>query len=219
MTNFLVIFLSIPKTLYFNFRHLPIRFAMYLPIWIHYKTYVRVKGKIIVPDHPHPFMIRIGFHKTVACNNHDETRFTISKQGRLKFEGTAHIGRGSKIGVVSGELILGDNFAISASSTILCYKGIRFGRDIQFSWDCLVMDSDTHKIYDEMGRISNQPKEIVFGDKIWICNGCMILKGTQIPDNCVIGAHSVVSGNKFEKNRIIVGNPAKEVKNIMSWEL
>ena len=138
----------------------------------------------------------------------------------MRFDGTAHIGRGSKILVVTNALMeIGDNFAISASSTIVSYKKIVFGRDIQFSWDCLVMDSDTHNIYNEEGQISNQPSAIKFGNKVWICNGCMILKGTEIPSNCVIGAHSVVSGHKFKSNSIIVGSPAKIVKKIKGWHL
>lgn len=146
--------------------------------------------------------------------------YPFRRGGVLQFDGTAHIGRGSKIIVATNALMeLGDNFAISASSTIVSYKKIVFGRDIQFSWDCLVMDSDTHTIYDINGNVSNQPKEISIGDKVWICNGCMILKGTIIPSNTVIGAHSVVSGNKYKENSIIAGNTAKSVKLISGWDL
>lgn len=146
--------------------------------------------------------------------------YPFRRGGVLRFDGTAHIGRGSKIIVANNALMeLGDNFAISASSTIVSYKKIVFGRDIQFSWDCLVMDSDTHNIYNEEGLISNPAREISFGDKVWICNGCMILKGTEIPSNSVIGAHSVVSGKHLEQNSIIAGSPAKTIKKIKSWSL
>lgn len=216
----LSVILSIPKTIFFNLRHLPFRQAIKLPIWVHYRTQIKVKGKVFLPKDVRPFMIRIGFHTCEECNFNDETRLSIQRGGVLRFCGTAHIGRGSKIIVASNALMeLGDNFAISASSTIVSYKKIAFGRDIQFSWDCLVMDSDTHNIYNEEGQISNQPREIRFGDKVWICNGCMILKGTEIPSNCVIGAHSVVSGQKFESNSIIAGSPAKIVKKIKGWHL
>lgn len=216
----LSVILSIPKTILFNLRHLPIKQAVKLPVWVHYRTQVNVKGRIELPKVVKPFMIRIGFHTCEECNYNDETRLSIATGGVLRFNGTAHIGRGSKIVVASdGEMILGDNFAISASSTIVSYKKIVFGKDIQFSWDCLVMDSDTHSIYNEEGLISNQPREIRFGDIVWIGNGCMILKGTEIPSNCVIGAHSVVSGHKFESNSIIAGSPAKVVKKIKGWSL
>lgn len=163
-------------------------------------------------------MIRIGFHECNECNPTDKTVLRID--GKLVLEGEAHIGNGSKIIVYKGGLLeLGNNFAISASSVISCRKHIKFGKNIQFSWDCLVMDSDTHSIFDEQGNRMNPDKEIVFDDQVWIGNGCMILKGTHIPDNCVIGARSVVAGKKFEDHSIIVGNPARSVKRIGGFKI
>ncbi|MCD8287289.1 MAG: acyltransferase [Porphyromonadaceae bacterium] len=165
-------------------------------------------------------MIRIGFHKVPVCEPSARTIINLSPKGCLIFKGRAHIGNGSKIYVAEGaELVFGDNFAISASSQINCYKCIVFGRDIQFSWDCLVMDSDTHIIYNVNDEIINAPKEIFIGDKVWIGCRTTILKGTIVPDNCVIGACSLVSGTKFEPNSIIVGNPAKSKRMIKGWDL
>lgn len=153
-------------------------------------------------------------------NPNEKTVINVRKGGTIVFEGTAHIGRGTKIHVANGAtLLLGDNFAISASTSINCYNSISFGRDIQFAWDCLVMDSDTHNIYDESGNRINENRPIVFGDKIWIGCRSTILKGTVIPDGCVIGACSLVSGRKFEENTIIAGSPAKSIKKIGSWKL
>lgn len=167
-----------------------------------------------------PLMIRIGFHTVPTMNPGDRTVVDVSKGGHLRFLGTAHIGKGSKIIVGKGaNLTLGDNFAISASTQINCCHKITFGKDIQFSWDCLVMDSDTHTIYDEEGKCINPNREIIFGNKIWIGCRCTIMKGTEIPDNCVIGACSFVSGKKFQPNTIIVGHPAKSVKAIGGWHL
>lgn len=163
-------------------------------------------------------MIRIGFHKVSVCDLKDSN--VLSVDGTLVFNGTAHIGNGTRIHVAKGaELVLGDNFAVSASSQFNCYKRIVFGKDIQFSWDCLTMDSDTHRIFNEEDECTNEPLEIVFGDKIWIGCRATILKGAAIPSNCVIGACSLVSGKHFENNSIIAGNPAKSLKKISKWKL
>lgn len=163
-------------------------------------------------------MIRIGFHECDECNPNNPTLLKV--KGKLEFHGTAHIGKSSKICVAQeGLLELGDNFSISASSSISCYKHIKMGNDIQFSWDCLVMDSDTHAIIGEDGNRMNLDKDIVIEDKVWIGNGCMILKGTHIPHTCVVGARSVVSGSKFSDHTIIVGNPAKSVKKIRDFKI
>ena len=45
----------------------------------------------------------------------------------------------------------------------------------------------------------------------------MILKGTVLGDNCVVGAGAVVSG-KFENNCVIAGNPARVIRKISDEE-
>lgn len=211
--------MSLPKTICFNIKLLPIRKALKFPIWFSYDTSISIcKGSVVLPELIKPFMIRVGFHECDECNPKNPTLLKVD--GKLEFQGTAHIGRGSKICVAKDAFLeLGDNFAISASSCISCHKHIVMGDDIQFSWDCLVMDSDTHTIIGENGSRMNPDKEIVFGNKIWIGNGCMILKGTHIPNTCVIGARSVVSGSKFSDHSIIVGNPAKSVKAIGDFKI
>lgn len=210
---------GIPKTVYLNFKLLPFFDAVKLPIWVTCNTKIRIMGgQAIVKGKISPFMIRIGFHECSECNSTDTTLLQI--RGKLVFDGEVHIGRGSKIIVHKDAILeLGDNFAISSSSTISCYKHIKFGKDIQFSWDCLVMDSDTHAIIDENGKRMNQDKEIIFEDRVWIGNGCMILKGTHVPNNCVIGARSVIVGCKFDDHTIIVGNPAKSIKKITGFRI
>lgn len=220
MKSVIKILLAMPKTLLFNLRHLPFKDAIKFPIWLTHDTECHISGKVRIIGTIKPFMIRIGFHECETCNKRDTTKLSVEKGGQLLFDGTAHVGHGSKIIVMGdGLLELGDNFAISASSTINCYKHIKFGKDIQFSWDCLVMDSDTHAIFDEQGQRTNEDEEIIFGDKNWIGCRSTILKRTSIPENCVIGASSFVSGSKFEPNTIIAGHPAKSVRKIGGWKL
>ena len=200
---------------------MPFKQAVKLPIWFTYNSKISIKGKIILQSTQiHFAMIRIGFHKVPICNPNDKTILNITNNGVMIFNGTAHIGNGSKIHIFkNAQLTVGDNFAISASSQINCYNKIVFGRDIQFSWDCLTMDSDTHSIFDENGNLMNKSREIVVGDKVWIGCRATILKGAIIPSNTVIGACSLVSGRNYESNSIIVGNPAKLIKKISKWEL
>jgi len=218
MNKIILKMLSIPKTVWVNFRYLPVKQAVKLPIAVAYDTSFRTVPKGLVFDTPlRRNMIRIGFHEVPACHR-NKTSFHVD--GNLVFKGEAHIGNGTNIYVgKKGCLTLGDDFKISASSSIVCYKEIVFGRNIQFSWDCLVMDSDTHTILDEQGNAYNHDKKIVFGDNIWIGCCCKILKGSKIPNNCVIGSMSLVSGDKFDENTIIAGIPAKSNRKIGGWRL
>ena len=212
MKKVFMILLSIPKILFFNFRYLPISQAYKLPVIISYNTNVSVDGRIRLKSDVTFGMIVIGFHRVLECNVNDRTVIRIEKEGVMDFCGLAHIGRGSKLFVAKdSHLSLGDNFSISASSAISCYHHIEFGKDIQFSWNCLVMDSDTHVILDKQGIEINKPKPIVFGDKIWIGCNSTILKGSRIPSNCVIGANSVVTHN-VPSFSFPIGSPAKLIK-------
>ena len=218
--QFFKIILSLPKTIWFNLRHLPLSQAIKFPVFVSYDTDITVRGSIFIESNVHPAMIRYGFHRILACNTKDQTRLCVQKGGSLTFKGEAHLGHGTRIIVrPNAEIVCGDNFAISSNSTIQCYKKITFGRDIQFAWDCLVMDSDTHSIYGVDGNVCNESREIILGDKIWIGCRSTILKGTKIPSNCVIGACSFVCGDKFEDNTIRVGSPAKSKRKISKWVL
>lgn len=213
------LFFSFVRSIIINLRLLPIRQAVRLPILVRYDTKIKGKGKIILKNDKFikPAIIRIGFHRIPT--KHD-AKVVIENNGVVIVEGGQHIGAGTIIFVAKGaELILGDNFAISGHSTISCNKRISFGRDIQLSWDCLIMDSDTHDIYGENGTRINEDKEIIFGDKIWMGCRSIVLKGAVIPNNCVIGSSSLVTGRAFEQSSIIAGSPAKSIKKISGFKI
>lgn len=215
--------MSMPKTVYFNFRYLPFAQAIKLPICFHYSTRIVIKGHkrgCVKFDVPVRFgMVQFGFNTVHICDCH-KTLFQIDNGGEIHFRGKALIGRGSKFHVGGkGVLTLGDNFIISAQSVLNCYHSITFGNDIQFGWDCLVMDSDTHNLYDCSGNIMNPDKPIVFGNKVWVACKATIFKGSTIPDNCVIGAGTMITGQHFESNTVIAGTPPRSVKELGGWKI
>ncbi|WP_188085477.1 acyltransferase, partial [Pseudoalteromonas fuliginea] len=56
-------------------------------------------------------------------------------------------------------------------------------------------------------------KKVVVGDNTWIGFDSLILPGSHVGKNCVIGAKSVLKG-LYPDNSLIVGNPAKVVKTL-----
>lgn len=82
----------------------------------------------------------------------------------------------------------------------------------------LILDTDYHPIYNKsnMQRI-NHDKEIHIGDKVWIGANVTILKGTNIGNNIVVGASSLVAGNLLAENSIYSGNPIKIIKKDIVW--
>lgn len=222
LKHLLKIILSIPRTIYFNLRYLPLGQAVRLPIWLANNTRIRnmYRGGIVIDAPVQPAMIRIGFHQVDAiCVYSLKTILNVNKTGRIVFRGEAHIGHGAILSCMGGQMLLGDNFAVSGNTSFVCYKQITVGRDVQFAWDSLVMDSDAHKIYDEQGRYMNEDKPITIGDKVWLACQCTLLKGTEIGSNCVVGANSLLNKKYTEDNVIIAGSPARVVKKISGWEL
>jgi len=206
------------KTIYFNLKYLPFRQAVKLPILISNKVYLRVmSGKLIIDSPIRTGLIQFGYGN-VGIFDKKKSRSIWEVSGTVIFKGKCNIGHGSKISVgSSGKLILGENFVITAETSIVAFTEIRFGNNCLLSWDILVMDTDFHKLKDEFGNIINKPRPIIIGDRIWIGCRCLILKGSIIPNNCVIGADSIVSRELENENCLYVGSPCKMVKENISW--
>jgi acetyltransferase-like isoleucine patch superfamily enzyme len=216
----LKIFRSLPKTLYFNFKYLPFSDAVKLPFFISSKVYCKkMQGKVILTSTKIcRGMVRIGFGGT---NSGDEikTRSVWNNNGIIEFKGSAHLGFGTRLFIgEKGHLTFGNDFCITADSEIDCYNRISFGDGCLVSWNCIFMDSDSHRIYDGDGEILNPDGQIEIGNNCWIGCRALCLKGVTIPENCVIAAQSVLTKQLEEPNCIYGGNPAKKIGNFNSWK-
>ena len=204
------------KTIYFNFRYLPFRQAMKVPIMVSRKVYLLHAGGQIKFDCPiQTGMIQIGYGN-VGIFDKKVSRSIWEVSGTVIFKGSANIGHGSKISV-GGTLILGDGFMITAESSIVASNKIEFGNDCLLSWDTLIMDADFHKIQDKSDNILNPPAPIIIGNKVWIGCRCLILKGAIIPDKSVIGANSFVGKHLEKENAVYGGQPVRILKEEIIW--
>lgn len=219
--KFFSVLISAPRTIWFNFRYLPISQAIKLPIWL--APNVRIKNMYrggMILESPRFNSSHIGFHIADAVDCYGtHTIICIEKGGKWHINADLHIGRGAIIHVKpEGCLKVGSNFAISGTTSIICSDKITIGHDVQFSWNTLVMDSDAHKIYDVEGKLMNPPSPIDIGDKVWVAANTTILKKGSVGNNCVIGGNSLVNRPIEGSGLIIAGIPAKAIKKISSWE-
>lgn len=216
LKNLYLYFRAIPKTFIFNFRYFPLKTAIKFPVLVSHRVLLMDLGGQVIIHNQKTFSIRIGFGE-VGIFDQSRSRSIWQVTGIVEFKGAANIGHGSKISV-HGNLILGDNFCITAESSIVANDKITIGDDVLFSWDALLMDSDLHEIFDEQGRHTNAPKPINIGNHVWIGCRTTILKGTSIPDGCIVAAGSVMRGQFSEPKAAIGGNPAKIIKQNISWK-
>ena len=175
-------------------------------------------GKLLLGCKPKFGLIHVGFYQVELCSPSDKTKIIV--RGTLIFKGRCYLGNGTKIRIYENALmVLGDKFSVSSSSSFNCSCNMTFGDNVLYGWDCLTMDTDSHKIFNQQGEFCNEGKPIVIGENVWIGSRSTILKGTTVPGNCVIGATSLVTGSGFKENTVILGSPAKSVKAISGWKL
>lgn len=208
--------LGLPKTIFFNLRCLPLSQAIKIPVFVSHRVWLMdLSGRVIIMGPVRTGMIEIGFGE-VGIFDRDRSRTIWQVSGYVEFNGAASIGHGSKISV-SGVLRLGDNFTITAESSIVAKKSVSFGNNALISWDALIMDTDFHRILDIDGVHINPDATVVIGNNVWIGCRTLVLRGASIADGVVVAAASVVHGHAGVENSVIGGSPAKTLREGISW--
>ena len=116
------------------------------------------------------------------------------KQSKLKTGNNVWIGPGAHIDC-SGTVEIGNNSTISAKSEILTHEHINLNR------------KNEHEVI----------KSVKIGNNVVIAEAAMISAGVTIGNNCIIGAHSLVTNN-VKDNSIVMGNPARVIGQIKEEE-
>lgn len=210
-----------PKSLLFNLHYLGIK-GFKMPILVSGKVKLkRLKGKVIIAADNWNFgMIKIGFPAPETYDNRNLS-FVWLNMGTVIFNGKASIHNGSRF-LNYGRIVIGNNFQVTATATIICYKKIEFGNNVLIGWNCEFMDGDAHKIYSledtSYSRI-NENKEIIIGSNVWFGSHSKVLKGVEIKNDVIIASNSLITRKHPECNVIIGGNPAKILKNNILWRI
>jgi acetyltransferase-like isoleucine patch superfamily enzyme len=114
-------------------------------------------------------------------------------------------------------ILIGDNVNINFDCHIGCIGEIKIGNGVLIASKVLIIDHFHGETAINNSAISPIKRPLVskgkisIGDNVWIGEGCVIMPGVSIGNNCIIGANSVVT-KSFEDNKIIGGNPAKVIK-------
>lgn len=94
---------------------------------------------------------------------------------------------------------------------------IKIGKNCMISYEVEIRNIDSHKMIDLMEKNwINKGKEVILEDNVWLGTRTIILKGTKIGQGSIVGAGSICS-KEYIKNSLIVGNPAKIIKNNITW--
>lgn len=210
---------SLFLTIYYNFKLLPLRQAIKLPIIVGKHTTISGKGRIVMPeglaDNPKMY---VGCRTLKWLDKKTPTVIFINGTWILP-SSNMYIGSGTRIEIEEdAELIVKEGLNITGLCTIICRKRIVLGEDVLVSWDTQFMDSDAHAIWDKDGFV-NEDKPIEIGEHVWVGCRTTILKGSKIPTNTIVASGCLVSGCFMEANTILAGVPAKVIKKSINWSI
>ena len=139
--------------------------------------------------------IRIGNFVTIICASDRKVDISTWQTDKL-----------------NGEIFIDDYVLMSPGTNLRCAKKISIGKSSMIASDVTITDSDWHGIYDRTDYVA-LPKEVEIEENVWIGERSIVLKGSKIGKNSIIGAGSVVAGD-IPENCIFAGNPAKFVKKL-----
>ena len=211
-------------TLYFNLKYLPFSQAVKLPIILYKPHLYKMRGRIVIEGGPiKTGMITLGFPR---INLYSNSGFTYENfGGTIIFSGRIDIGNASALSIGSkGVLKIGCNFRANTSLKLVCYKNVMIGSNVRFGWDCVLMDTDLHVLsYLDEDKIivarSRGCAPIVIGDGVWIGSNTFILKKSRVPDKCVIGAKSLVTGHsQMDSYNLYCGVPVGLSRYNVYWD-
>ncbi|PJK16913.1 maltose O-acetyltransferase [Chryseomicrobium excrementi] len=133
------------------------------------------------------------------------TNIQLSKESKLTFGENLKIRSGVKIHLrKAAKITIGDNTFINYNSMIVSHEQIIIGRNVQIGPNVMIFDHD-HDFRSENGVSDMKYKTdpIQIGDNVWIGANSVILRGTKIGENTVVGAGAIIKG-EYEKNAIIL---------------
>ena len=205
---------NLPKTIWLNFKMLPFKQAVKLPIYIYGKMiFRRMKGQLIIDSEEiHSGMIKIGkrdyyVETTVPqCIWHIEG--TLILHGPMKFMQGSYVlvAGGATLEIGAGGTIFGSNFRV------FCFDHITIGNNARMAWDVQIMDSSFHYTEDlnREGLVRPLNKPIHIGDNVWVGNRSTIAKGAVLPDYSIVASNSLINKDfsSIESYSLLAGSPA-----------
>lgn len=149
--------------------------------------------------------------KTWLGMDYGFTTLVVKENGLFKTD-NFYMASGSKVLVGdNAELVIKSGY-INNNSVIIASKKITIGENVAIASGVVIRDTDSHQINN-----SENTKEIVIGNSVWIGTNAIILKGVHIGDGAVIAAGAVVTKD-IPKNSLVAGVPAKVIKRNITWK-
>lgn len=154
----------------------------------------------------------------------DRCEWLLSDGSYVEIQSSRYEMKKSTFSILNGgRVLIGKDFSSNDGLDITGFDEpgltLQIGDDCMFSYGILIRLSDGHALYSLAdGRLLNEGKGVRIGTHVWAGQKCSFLKGAGIPDNCVVGACSMVTKKFDEQNSVYAGIPARRVnKEPIGW--
>lgn len=125
-----------------------------------------------------------------------------------------------KINIVmgnDGECQIGEGTSICEAELNVSGASLIIGKECLISKGIVIRTHDGHHIFDaETKQRINYPQDIIIEDKVWIGHNAALLPRARIGKGSILG-YGAVTSSDFGRNKLIVGCPAKAIKDNVIW--
>lgn len=134
-------------------------------------------------------------------------RAEVDLSSKIKFGKDCVIGSFTRIKGRHGYVSFGDNCGVATGCFVSPGKrGIDIGKNAYFGPNVSITSSNY--VFNKIKENVHTSRGIKVGDNVWVGANCSILDGSELSDNTVVNANSVIN-RKFPPNVILRGNPAE----------
>ncbi len=96
---------------------------------------------------------------------------------------------------------------------------VLIGRDNMWAAGVRLMTDDMHAIRDRVSgrRLNLRGGRIVIGPHVWLCERVIVMGGSLIGADSIVGAAAIVKNARLAANSVCVGAPARVVRSDVTW--
>lgn len=140
------------------------------------------------------------------------TEITVEGKSELRIDRKLKMHNGAKIRVrKGGKLEIGKNFGMSNGCVVTAYDHIKIGDNVMLGPNVLIYDQDhDYRVEGGVAAMKFKTTPVVIGNNVWIGANTLILRGTTIGDNSVVGGGTVIKG-EYPPNSVIIQKRTTEV--------
>lgn len=204
------------KTIYLNFKVLPFRDAVKMPILLFGKCYLQIsksaRAEFLGGEVAFASVFIGNSSSSVWGTNIRQQPTTVLWDGLITFSGRKQfIGNGCVLSVCKeAHLHLGDHVLLNNNVKLCCQHDVFIDDLSGFSWECQIFDTNFHYIVEDGGRVGRKSGSIHIGKNCWIGYRSTIQKGTYLEDNSTLASNSLINKNYAGvKDGLFTGIPAK----------